>query len=95
MVATLGAAQGNNSSTTLEVSLINCDYQLLWLKIVENGKMQLNLSDMLQSPILVVEEKKDNKLDSSSSSSSSSFYSPRVLFSIPFATNLCPRVTFY
>ena len=92
MVATLGVAHGNNSSTTLEVSLINCDYQLLWLKIVENGKMQLNLSDMLQSPILVVEEKKDNKLDSSSSSS---FYSPHVLFSIPFATNLCPRVTFY
>ena len=40
MVATLGAAQGKNDSTTLEVNLINYDYQLLWLKIVVNGEMQ-------------------------------------------------------
>ena len=32
---------------------------------------------------------------SSSSSSSTSFFSPHVRFSMPFATNLCPQVTFY
>ena len=64
MVATLGAAQGKNGLTTLEVNFINCDYQLLWLKIVVNGEMQSNQPDMLQSPTLVVGEKKDNKLDS-------------------------------
>ena len=63
MVATLGAAQGKNSLTTLEVTLINCNYQLLWLKIVVNGEMQSNHPDMLQNPTLVVGEKKDNKLD--------------------------------
>ena len=64
MVATLGVAQRKNGSTTLEVTLINCDYQLLWLKIVVNGEMQSNHPDMLQSPTLVVGEKKDVKLDS-------------------------------
>ena len=54
MVATLGAARGKNCSTKLEVTLINCDYQLLWLKIVLNGEMQSNHQDMLQSPTLVV-----------------------------------------
>ena len=33
--------------TTLEVILINCDYQLLWLKIMLNGKMQSNHPEML------------------------------------------------
>ena len=51
-----------NGSTTLEVTLINYDYQLF--KIEVNGEMQSNHSDMLQSPTLVVREKKDNKLDS-------------------------------
>ena len=63
MVATLGATQGKNGSATLEVTLINCDDQLFWLKIVVNGEMQSNHSDMLQSPTLVVRERKDNKLD--------------------------------
>ena len=53
MVATLGAAQGKNGSTTLEVTLINCDYQLIWLKIVVNGEMQSNRPDMFQSPTLL------------------------------------------
>ena len=44
--------------------LINCDYQLLWLKIVVNGEMQSNHPDMLQCPTLVFGEKKENKLDS-------------------------------
>ena len=47
MVANLGATQGKNGSTTLEVTLINSDYQLLWLKIVVNGEMQSNHPDML------------------------------------------------
>ena len=51
MVAILGAAQRKNGSTTLEVTLINCDYQLFWLKIVLNGEMQSNHPDMLQSPV--------------------------------------------
>ena len=63
MVATLGATQSKNGST-LEVTLTNCDYQLLWLKIVVNWEMQSNNPDMLQSPILVVGEKKGIKLDS-------------------------------
>ena len=63
MVATLGATQRKNGST-LEVTLTNCDYQLLWLKIVVNWEMQSNNPDMLQSPILVVGEKKGIKLDS-------------------------------
>ena len=54
MVATLGAAQRKNGLTTLEVTLINCDYQPLWLKIVINREMQSNHPDMLQSPTLVV-----------------------------------------
>ena len=64
MVATLGAAQRKNGLTTLEVTLINCDYQPLWLKIVINREMQSNHSDMLQSPTLVVGGKTDNKRDS-------------------------------
>ena len=64
MVATLGAAQRKNGSTTLEVNLINCDQQLLWLKIVVNAEMQSNHPDMLQSPTFIVAEKKGNKLDS-------------------------------
>ena len=64
MVATLGAAQRKNGSTTLEVILINCDYQLPWLKIAGNREMQSNYPDMLQSPTLVVGEKNYNKLDS-------------------------------
>ena len=64
MVTTLGAAQRKNGSTTLEMNLINCDQQLLWLKIVVNAEMQSNHPDMLQSPTLVVAEKKGNKLDS-------------------------------
>ena len=64
MVATLGAAQRKIGSTTSEVTLINCGYQLLWLKIVVNGEMQSNHPDMLQSPTLVVGKNKDNKLDS-------------------------------
>ena len=67
MVTTLGAAQRKNGSTILEVTLINCSYQLLWLKIVVNGEMQSNHPGILQSPTLVVGEKKDNKLDSISS----------------------------
>ena len=51
MVAILGVAQRKNGSTTLEVTLINCDYQLFWLKIVLNGEMQSNHPDMLQSPV--------------------------------------------
>ena len=54
MVATLRATQRKNGSTTLEVTLKNCDYQLLWLKIVVNGEMQSNHPDMLQSPTLLV-----------------------------------------
>ena len=69
MVATLGATQRKNGSTTLEVTLMNCDYQLLWLKIIVNVEIQSNHPDMLQSPTLVVREKKDNKLDSSNYSS--------------------------
>ena len=53
-----------NGSTTLAVILINCDYQLPWLKILVNGEMQSNHPDMLQSPTLVVGKNKDNKLDS-------------------------------
>ena len=64
MVPTLQAAQRKKGSTTLEVTLINCDYQLLWLKIVVNGEMQSNHPDMLQSTTLIVGEKKDNNLDS-------------------------------
>ena len=64
MVATLGAAQRKNGLTTLEVTLINCDYQPLWLKIVINREMQSNHPDMLQSPTLVVGGKTDNKRDS-------------------------------
>ena len=66
MVTTLGAAQRKNGLTTLEVTLINCDYQLLWLKIMLNGEMQSNHPDMLQSPTLIVGVKKAIKLDSSS-----------------------------
>ena len=58
MVAILGAAQRKNGSTTLEVTLINCDYQLFWLKIVLNGEMQSNHSDMMQSPTLIVGERR-------------------------------------
>ena len=65
MVATLGEAQRKNRLTTLEVTLINCDYQPLWLKIVINREMQSNHPDMLQSPTLVVGGKTDNKRDSS------------------------------
>ena len=64
MVATLGAAQRKNGLTTLEVTLINCDYQPLWLKIVINREVQSNHPDMLQSPTLVVGGKTDNKRDS-------------------------------
>ena len=64
MVATHRAAQRKHGSTTSEVTLINCDYKLLWLKILVNGEMQSNHSDMLQSPTLAVREKKDIKLDS-------------------------------
>ena len=64
MVATLSVTQGKNGSTTLEITLTDCNYQLLWLKIVVNGEMQSNQPDMLQSPTLVVGENKDNKLDS-------------------------------
>ena len=60
MVATLRAAQGKNDSTTLEVTLINWDYQLLWLKIVVNGEMQSNHLDTLQSPTLVVRNRTIN-----------------------------------
>ena len=63
MVPTLQAAQRKKGSTTLEVTLINCDYQFLWLKIVVNGEMQSNHPDMLQSTTLIVGEKKDNNLD--------------------------------
>ena len=31
MVATAGAARRKNGLTTLEATLINCNYQLLWL----------------------------------------------------------------
>ena len=58
MVAILGAAQRKNGSTTLEVTLINCDYQLFWLKIVLNGEMQSNHPDMMQSPTLIVGERR-------------------------------------
>ena len=64
MVAIFGAAQIKNGSTTLEVTLINCDHHLLSLKIVVNGEMQSNHLDMFQSQTLVVGEKMDNKLDS-------------------------------
>ena len=60
MVATLGATQGKNGSTTLEVTLINWDYQLLWLKIVVNGEMQSNHLDTLQSPTLVIRNRTIN-----------------------------------
>ena len=58
MVAILGAAQRKNGSTTLEVTLINCDYQLFWLKIVLNGEMQSNHPGMMQSPTLIVWERR-------------------------------------
>ena len=58
MVAILGAAQRKNGSTTLEVTLINCDYQLFWLKIVLNGEMQSNHPDMMQIPTLIVWERR-------------------------------------
>ena len=58
MVAILGAAQRKNGSTTLEVTLINCDYQLFWLKIVLNGELQSNHPDMMQSPTLIVWERR-------------------------------------
>ena len=64
MVATVGVAQGKNGLITLEVTLINCDYQLLWFKILVNGEMQPNHPDISQSPTLIVGEKRDNKLDS-------------------------------
>ena len=64
MVATLGVAQGKNGSTTLEVTSINCNYQLLWLKIVVIVEMQSNHPDLLQSPTLILGEKKDSELDS-------------------------------
>ena len=57
------AAQRKNRLTTLKVTLINCDYQLLWLKIMLNGEMQSNHPDLLRSSILAVREK-DVKLDS-------------------------------
>ena len=63
MVAILGVAQRKNGSTTLEVTFINSNYQLLWLKIVVNGEMQSNHPGMLQSLTVFVREKKDNKLD--------------------------------
>ena len=63
MVATLRAAQRKNGLITLEVTLINCDYQLFWLKIVVNGEKQSDHPDLVQSQTLVVREKKDNKLD--------------------------------
>ena len=40
MVATIGATQRKNCLTTLEVTMINSDYQRLSLKIVLNGEMQ-------------------------------------------------------
>ena len=64
MVANFEVAQRKEGLTTLDVTLINCDYQLLWHWIVLNGEMQSNHPDMLLSPPLVVEEKKDVKLDS-------------------------------
>ena len=64
MVATFESPQGKNGSATLEVTLINRDYQLLWLKIVVNGEMRSNHPDRLQSLTLIIGEKKDNKLDS-------------------------------
>ena len=64
MVATLRAAQRKDSLTTLDVALINCDFQLLWHYIVLHGEMQSNHPDMLLSPMLIVVEKKDVKLDS-------------------------------
>ena len=42
MVAILVVAQTKNGSTILEVTFINSNYQLLWLKIVVNGEMQSN-----------------------------------------------------
>ena len=62
MVATLWGTQRKNGSTTLEVNLINCDYQLLQFKIVVNGDRKSNHKDM--SPTLIFGEKKDNKVDS-------------------------------
>ena len=66
MVATLGVAQGKNGLTTLEESLINCNYQLLWPKIVVNREMQLKKRHpgMFQSLTVVVRKKNDNKLGS-------------------------------
>ena len=56
MVATLGAAQRKNVLTTLEIPLINWDYQLLRLKIMLNGETQSNHIEILQSSTLVVGE---------------------------------------
>ena len=64
MVANLEVAQRKEGLTTLDVTLINCDYQLLWHRVMLNGEMKSNHSDMLLSPTLVVREKKDVKLDS-------------------------------
>ena len=64
MVANLEVTQRKEGLTTLDVTLINCDYQLLWHWVVLNGEMKSNHSDMLLSPTLVVRENKDVKLDS-------------------------------
>ena len=56
MVATLGATQRKNVLTTLEIPLINWDYQLLRLKIMLNGEIQSNHIEILQSSTLVVGE---------------------------------------
>ena len=64
MVSNLGSTQRKIGSTTLEVTLINFDYQILWLKIVVNGEMLSNHPDMLKSPTLIGGEKKAIKLDS-------------------------------
>ena len=64
MVANLIAAQIKDDFTSSDVTLINCDYQLLWHWIVLNGEMQSNHPDTLQRPIPIIREKKDLKLES-------------------------------
>ena len=63
MVSNLVSTQRKNGLTTLEMTLINFNYQIIWLKIVVNGEMLSNHPDMLKSPTLIVEEKRAIKLD--------------------------------
>ena len=63
MAATLGATQRKYGLATLDVTLVNCGYQILWHQTMLNEKILSNHLHMLQSPTLVAWEKNDAKLD--------------------------------